>query len=110
VNPTGLCETGYYCPEGAILGTPSCESSYCSIGGSCIAGQKCPAGTSIPLECPPGYYCGDDSGLVTGLCAAGYYCVEVSITTPISLHYIMAVVNIISDCLYYIRDRRLTNQ
>ena len=77
-NPTGLCSTGYYCPSGANVSTPSCSSGYCAKGGPCIAGQVCLAGTGLPSACPPGHYCGDSSGVVTGLCSAGYYCVGVS--------------------------------
>ena len=76
-RPTGLCATGYYCPAGATTATPSCSSKYCSTGGACVAGEECAQGSHLPVPCRAGHYCGDQSGLVTGVCAAGYYCIQV---------------------------------
>ena len=77
LEPTGPCNAGFYCPLGATSGFPNCTKSYCSTGGPCTAGQECPKGTSTPSPCKGGSYCATSSGLVTGLCAAGYYCVQV---------------------------------
>jgi hypothetical protein len=90
VNPTGQCSVGYYCPGGAVTSTPSCEGpagTICSTGGRCAPGQVCGEGTSSPSGCPPGMYCADSSGVVTGLCASGYYCVQASTEKyPVSLY------------------------
>ena len=76
-NSTGLCAVGFYCPQGAVSSTPTCASSYCSTGGPCRPGQECPRGTALPTPCSAGSYCATSSGVVTGLCAAGYYCTQV---------------------------------
>lgn len=85
-NPTGICDVGYYCPRGAVSATPACENAYCSTGGPCYPGVHCPAGTGVPTLCPGGMYCEDSSGLVTGKCLEGYYCVKGShVRTPVNL-------------------------
>lgn len=44
-----------------------------------MAGQYCPEGSAMWRSCPGGQYCADVSGLVTGNCTAGYYCIEVGL-------------------------------
>ena len=45
------------------------------LGGMCKKGTYCPIGSSIPIQCDPGYYCRDDNlSNVSGICSAGYYC------------------------------------
>ncbi|XP_051895656.1 multiple epidermal growth factor-like domains protein 11 [Pristis pectinata] len=88
------CVEGYFCPSN----TSSYENNICSPGHYCPSGTgskdkfPCPRGTynrqsgriSI-LDCVPcdaGHYCeqvGQED--VTGLCAAGYYCMRM-VTTP----------------------------
>lgn len=77
IKPDGPCDSGFYCPSGAISATPSCNSNFCDTGGRCIPGQYCPTATGYPLPCPGGFYCSDYSGLPTGVCSEGYYCYEV---------------------------------
>ena len=77
--PSGKCNTGFYCYSGASSSSPFCNDKFCTTGGQCIHGQECVEGSSLPIPCRAGYYCDDNSGIVTGLCAAGYYCVEVCI-------------------------------
>ena len=89
-EPTGRCSPGYYCIRGSISSKPHpvYNSSYTSddfascpyqpvngTGGICPLGTYCPSGSSWPLKCPAGSYCGS-VGLATpsGSCKAGYYC------------------------------------
>ncbi len=46
-----------------------------------MAGQYCPEGSTLWNACPGGNYCADATGTITGLCAEGYYCKEVGLTT-----------------------------
>jgi len=106
---SGSCAPGYYCPEGSTKAEEKAcgdPSLYCPMGSSLPS--KVPKGyftengtltTRSDIEvCPPGYFCdggvkficragiyGAISGLYTkdcsGLCAAGYYCPEGSVTS-----------------------------
>jgi hypothetical protein len=76
-NPSGQCLLGYYCPRGATSSSPHCGAAYCSSGGKCYPGVQCPAGTEEPILCAGGLYCADSSGLATGECLQGHYCVQV---------------------------------
>ena len=41
----------------------------------CVAGTYCPVGTSYPIDCPRGQYCGMSAlELPSGDCHEGYYC------------------------------------
>eukprot|EP00163_Fabomonas_tropica_P011852 TRINITY_DN227_c0_g2_i1.p1 TRINITY_DN227_c0_g2~~TRINITY_DN227_c0_g2_i1.p1 ORF type:complete len:7500 (+),score=2428.07 TRINITY_DN227_c0_g2_i1:177-22676(+) len=72
VTPTGECDPGYYCILNAALAQPVDPAQ----GGPCSKGAYCPAGSSYPLPCPPGQYCGSDTlSAPSGPCAPGYYCV-----------------------------------
>nr|XP_006821767.1 PREDICTED: uncharacterized protein LOC100369099 [Saccoglossus kowalevskii] len=82
-EPAGLCAPGWYCSLAAWKDKPTTlgnDSSEChcpaqSTGGMCYAGSFCPAGSSQPIPCTPGYYCLDDKlDAESGLCMAGYYC------------------------------------
>ena len=82
------CSQGYYCPgiSGATTPTPICAGKLCGTGGRCMPGQECPQATAYPQPCRGGHYCASSSGVVTGLCQAGYYCIQNSTTpTPIAL-------------------------
>lgn len=54
--PTGDCQAGYYCIEGAWIATPmdGTTGNICSVGSYCpmgsIATTPCPAGTYGPVE------------------------------------------------------------
>lgn len=86
VQVSGTCSAGFYCPYGATTATPVCNSTYCSSGGRCVPGQLCPNATVVPSPCPGGVYCADYSGAITGLCSAGYYCIQGSYTSsPVAL-------------------------
>ena len=83
---TGMCDSGYYCPLGALTATPHCNTTYCTSGGRCVPGQFCPNASAIFSPCPGGFYCGGYNGEITGPCSAGYYCTQGSYTsTPVKL-------------------------
>ncbi|KAJ9462455.1 Myosin heavy chain, partial [Diplonema papillatum] len=76
-QPTALCNTGHYCPEGSATGTQEpCPagtfndqtglgaSSECQL---CQPGYYCPEASAAMLECPAGF------GACT-TCESGYYC------------------------------------
>ena len=42
-------------------------------------------GTGLPLPCRGGYYCGDHTGLPTGQCHPGYYCIG-GLSSPTPVH------------------------
>ena len=46
--PTGLCQQGYYCPEGQVSATPGPHI--------CPAGHFCLEGSAIEAACPSGTY------------------------------------------------------
>ena len=91
VKLSGKCATGYYCPAGAITATPGCGSSFCVSGGQCTAGQECPEGTGYAALCRGGHYCANNSGLVTGKCSAGYYCIEVKLQLCIAVCIVLVI-------------------
>ena len=109
--PTDVCEAGYFCGGGSSVKDPhdSGKSSYrvSYVGDTCVTalnttlndqcppGHYCPAGSSAPVQCPPGtnstsrglgaesdcplctkgYYCPDGGTIyATHKCLAGYYC------------------------------------
>ena len=47
-EPTGLCQRGYYCPEGQVTDTPA---NY-----TCPEGHYCKTGYGDPAPCPSGKY------------------------------------------------------
>lgn len=51
---TGMCDSGYYCPLGALTATPHCNTTYCTSGGRCVPGQFCPNASAIFSPCPGG--------------------------------------------------------
>ena len=90
-EPTGLCDAGFYCREGAYSSAPpeGLMGGLCTQGGYCPAGAKtveaCPLGYYSPRQgakseldcvpCDPGYYCaGTGSAASDSPCSAGYYC------------------------------------
>ncbi|XP_027901562.1 signal peptide, CUB and EGF-like domain-containing protein 1 [Xiphophorus couchianus] len=51
-QPSGLCDTGYYCSGGAKFSKPSDGLT----GDICPAGHYCPLGSTFPIPCPDGTY------------------------------------------------------
>lgn len=67
----GDCAAGYFCDFGAIK-----EKDPSKI---CPAGHYCPAGTTLPVRCPNGYYFpqeGAERRQDCRPCLAGEYCIE----------------------------------
>ena len=91
-EPTGDCDAGYYCIEGATSAAPVDDlprGDICTAGGFCAAGssqsQACPEGqfnnatgassAGDCSDCTPGYYCsGSANSFPTGSCDPGYFC------------------------------------
>ncbi|XP_023933458.1 uncharacterized protein LOC106181652, partial [Lingula anatina] len=76
---TDQCDPGWYCTLRSYLAQPSSPE-----GGACVPGEYCPRGSSAPIQCDDGHFCPNATMSSTaGLCAAGYYCINGSITaTP----------------------------
>ncbi len=71
-EPTGLCDPGWYCTQGAEYAQPQDNAQ----GGQCQPGTYCPAGSAEALECSPGMYCADpELAEPSGNCSAGFYCI-----------------------------------
>ncbi|CAH1797039.1 unnamed protein product, partial [Owenia fusiformis] len=83
-EPAGTCAPGFYCSLGSwaykpsVLGNDTGSACNCpaqSIGGMCVAGEYCPAGSAAPVPCDPGFHClTDELDAVSGPCQAGYFC------------------------------------
>lgn len=79
-NHGGLCQKGYFCPEGSSAMVQCKPGFYCQTNGLkeptglCKAGYYCPLGSSSPTEkdCPIGSFCIAGSG-VPDLCGNGTY-------------------------------------
>lgn len=84
-EPNGLCSAGWFCTRGSYtpkpmsLGNETTASCVCPVtegmGGKCLKGTYCPVGSDYPIDCPPGFYCGEDAlPFYSGPCLAGYFC------------------------------------
>lgn len=66
-SPDATCEAGFFCAAGSVDTTG--QTVFCDenatvsapAGRGCDEGFYCPAGTDLPLPCPPGLYGGDSS-------------------------------------------------
>ena len=65
-SPSGLCNEGYFCPEGTASGSPS--EHFCPIG------YFCPEGSSVPQLCPSGWFTNVTHSLNCTICPAAFYC------------------------------------
>ncbi|KAM6933259.1 uncharacterized protein FYW49_001626 [Xenentodon cancila] len=88
-RPTGLCQAGYFCPEGSVspnsteyqvlclLSDSSVEPGNSSRSNLCPSGHYCPSGSGSPLPCPAGSLA-TSQGLKRleecPPCPAGLYC------------------------------------
>ncbi|XP_063797929.1 scavenger receptor class F member 1-like [Pseudophryne corroboree] len=81
---SGECDPGWFCVSAAWTPQPFDLDNYTSAnclcpatatGGKCLPGFYCPEGSTEPISCPSGSYCGD-AGLPapSGECAAGFFC------------------------------------
>jgi len=59
---TGLCDPGYICPPGSVVGYAI----------PCPMGTYCERGSAVATTCPAGYYCGYETGSPTA-CPTGTY-------------------------------------
>ena len=74
--PSGLCNAGFYCKQGAeVANPPTTDLNY----GPCPMGHFCPIGTSSPFKCKAGTYNSLTQQESCFQCPPGYYCVNGSI-------------------------------
>lgn len=107
----GPCPVGYYCPVGTKVKFPT---TFCVAGQKCPQGSTgtttCPAGTyqnapreGICRDCPAGYLCAAGAiAFAASPCPAGHYCPKGSSTaTPCSAGYYnpMTKKGAASDCI-----------
>ncbi|RUS80254.1 hypothetical protein EGW08_011983, partial [Elysia chlorotica] len=90
--PTGMCNAGHICYEGAMdddpvyNDDPSGNNTVVTYGDTCHEGYYCPQGTSFMIPCPIGTYNPSRSGKSESAaclpCDAGKYCNGTALTTP----------------------------
>ena len=77
--PTDLCAPGFYCAVNNIVATPrnGYNSTNNAVGGICLSGHYCPAGSHTSIPCPPGTFnsfTGSTASVACIPCTNGYYC------------------------------------
>lgn len=83
-SPSGLCQSGYSCPSGAVG-----SQGQMTLAGApvlCAAGHYCPEGTGNPLPCPAGTFLGSLGARTVSECQAcppGKYCNSTGLTQPV---------------------------
>lgn len=83
--PTGDCDAGYFCIQGARYATGTVDGSLGSEGGMCQAGNYCPQGSNIQKQCPPGTYSPSTQNTNSTQCldcSPGYYCEVAGLSEP----------------------------
>ena len=78
LEPEGLCQAKYYCPEGATRATFL----------DCPMGAYCPAGSAMPTLCPNGTYSNVtnlEAKSECTICPGGYYCETEGLENPTGL-------------------------
>ncbi|XP_028816958.1 zonadhesin [Denticeps clupeoides] len=83
-EPSGLCGKGYLCRSGAS--SPNGTDNSMSVEDNiCPVGHYCPAGTGVPLPCPPGTF-SSSRGLWNALqcqsCPPGHFCEHEAMVLP----------------------------
>lgn len=73
--PSGPCDAGYYCIEGAVYRNPDNNSD---TGGPCPPGHFCPEGSPSPYACPGGKYNSQWKQSQCRDCPPGYFCPNAS--------------------------------
>ncbi|KAF8822661.1 GCC2 and GCC3 domain-containing protein, partial [Cardiosporidium cionae] len=72
IAPTGVCDAGYYCGEGAQLPRPV---SLSETNNECPKGYFCPSGSKSPLPCHSGKICSRNRlSEPDAICPSGYFC------------------------------------
>eukprot|EP01012_Entosiphon_sulcatum_P020572 TRINITY_DN2549_c0_g1_i18.p1 TRINITY_DN2549_c0_g1~~TRINITY_DN2549_c0_g1_i18.p1 ORF type:complete len:7257 (+),score=712.60 TRINITY_DN2549_c0_g1_i18:702-21773(+) len=79
--PTGNCTAGFYCTGSSHTPTPSGGD----FGDECPVGHYCPAGSALPIPCPPGTF-NRKTGAVSiqqcSICTGGKYCDQFALDAP----------------------------
>ena len=85
-DPSGNCSAGWFCTGGSYMSQPVEPVNATSIpdcscpdanftGGKCWPGTYCPIGSSYPVSCDLGKYCGQyELEMPNDPCDAGFYC------------------------------------
>ncbi|KAM6987470.1 uncharacterized protein LKV04_010315 [Tautogolabrus adspersus] len=71
-QPTGVCDTGYYCSGGAVSSRPSDGVT----GDICPLGHYCPMGSLSPVLCPDGTHSNTTGAEACEDCPSGTYCLS----------------------------------
>ena len=69
----GFCDPGFYCKRGSVSRNNPVDDG---ISGPCTVGHYCTAGTSFPLDCPPGTYMPVKGSTKCWTCPSSYYCLS----------------------------------
>ena len=78
VSPSGDCQAGYYCIEGAVFPAPTDNLT----GNVCPIGSFCPTGSVSPTQCTNGTYTNHTGALECYPCSVGQYCAGGSHSEP----------------------------
>lgn len=70
-EPSGPCNAGFYCTNGAKTPMPNDSIT----GAPCTVGHYCPEGTYVPRPCKDGTYMTNTGAENCWNCTAGHYCV-----------------------------------
>ncbi|GCC23266.1 hypothetical protein chiPu_0001660 [Chiloscyllium punctatum] len=81
-TPSGICPPGFYCPGAVCKSQPEIQTNTSDhhgiqnfTGNICPPGFYCPEGSSQPVPCDLGQYCGQPGlSSPTGPCVAGFLC------------------------------------
>ncbi|XP_043532727.1 zonadhesin isoform X4 [Chiloscyllium plagiosum] len=81
-TPSGICPPGFYCPGAVCKSQPEIQTNTSDhhgiqnfMGNICPPGFYCPEGSSQPVPCDLGQYCGQPGlSSPTGPCVAGFLC------------------------------------
>ncbi|XP_074535630.1 uncharacterized protein LOC141797845 [Halichoeres trimaculatus] len=71
-QPSGVCDTGYYCTGGAFSSMPLDGQT----GDICPVGHYCPMGSASPVLCPDGTYSNTTGAEACDDCPSGTYCLS----------------------------------
>lgn len=95
VEPTGICDEGFYCSGGSNSSSPPSVSA---TGGPCPIGKYCTNATSVPIDCPAGTYNDAEQQSSCTDCPAGFFCPSGSSTISecppgVMLYFFLAEIN-----------------
>lgn len=85
-EPTGPCQEGYYCRQGATTATPAGQvNANGETGNVCPEGHYCEQASVTPQPCPYGTFSGNTaaiSGATCLPCSPGFFCNASAIVAP----------------------------